>query len=95
MSNLEIEYKLEIIRLTALCRYAASELRALDDIIAQRHPMSSGLPSELVESLDGQKRFSFVNKYKDLQEAESELLSMLEKTKKNVKGFEDLEIEAG
>ena len=93
MSSKEIEYQLEIVRLMSLCRYAASELIALDDIISQRHPMSSGLPLDLVKSLSGQTKQSFVIKYKDLQEVESKLLDMLDENLEK-DDFEDLKIES-
>ena len=52
MTELEKYQAFEILRLRSLCRYAASELRALDSIIAQRHPSASGLPDELVNALE-------------------------------------------
>ena len=93
MSDSEIKYKLEIVRLNSLCRYAASELRALDDIISQRHPMSSGLPRELVDSLEGSNDVSFVSKYKDLQKQWEGLLQELESAPEDEKEFQDLKIE--
>jgi|TARA_R110000824_G_scaffold351344_7_gene538387 hypothetical protein len=74
MTELEKKQAIEILRLRSLCRYAAFELRALDDIIAQRHPSSSGLPANLVESLEEKNSIGYIKKYDDLN---SELTKIL------------------
>ena len=84
MTKLEKQQAIEILRLRSLCRYAASELRALDNIILQRHPCSSGLPDSFMDTLDEKKFGCYIEKYKDLQEERSRILDNLSEE------FEDL-----
>ena len=95
MSKTEIESRIEILRLVSLCRYAASELRALDDIIMQRHPTASGLPEALVDCLEGKSDLGFIEKYKDLASAKEDLVSLLKDSSEDLETFRDLEIEIG
>jgi len=94
----DISHKLEIVRLVSLCRYAAQELRALDRIIMQRHPRSSGLSESLLESLDGVGCDDFADKYEDLKTEKTRLQIELQKLQSSLESevredFEDLEIE--
>ena len=67
MTKLEKQQAIEILRLRSLCRYAASELRALDNIILQRHPCSSGLSDSFMDTLEEKKPGGYIEKYADLQ----------------------------
>lgn len=94
MTKLEKQQSIEILRLRSLCRYAASELRALDNIIAQRHPCSSGLSGDFMDVLEEKKPGGYVEKYSDLQR-ESDSLSIAVTSRDNEKEdileeFEDL-----
>ena len=74
MTDLEKKQAIEILRLRSLCRYAAIELRALDDIIAQRHPQFSGLENNLINRLEEKLPGGYIKKYPDLISEHKDLL---------------------
>ena len=74
MTDLEKKQAIEILRLRSLCRFAAVELRALDDIIAQRHPQFSGLEKSLIGRLEEKLSGDYIKKYPDLISEYKDLL---------------------
>ena len=95
MTKLEKQQAIEILRLRSLCRYAASELRALDDIIMQRHPCSSGLPSSLIDALEERRFGGYIERYADLEERRQDLLdgiSAVQSQNTTTEEFEDLAV---
>ena len=91
MTDLEKQQASEILRLRSLCRYAASELRALDNIISLRHPCSSGLSVDFMDILEEKRSGSYIEKYDDLKrENEKIVMSPGSQETEPSEEFEDL-----
>ena len=91
MTKLEIQQAHEILRLRSLCRHAASELKALDNIVALRHPRSSGLSQGFIDMLEEQKFGDFVDKYDDLVVEKKEIAKLAKKVECDLLREEDFE----
>ena len=65
MTKKEYNARLEVLRLTALCRLASKEIRELDEIIQRRHPRYGGTTEKFLSELDGKIGSDYIDKFVD------------------------------